>query len=124
MSLLRAWSFVALLAAAGAFSCGRIGFEPLGEDAGRLPDASAERDSARDAPADAPVVEDVTVADSPADAPGAPDASTDADASCVVSATVDYCTALPPLPAPPVIDGVLDCGPALVAAPPVDWSGP
>ncbi len=116
-----------LLAATGAFSCGRLGFEPVAEDAGgRPPDASMERDAgdasvaSTDAPAiDAPVLDAPGVEDSPVDAP--PDAP---DASCPVSATVDYCTALPPLPAPPVIDGVLDCGPALVAAPPVDWIGP
>jgi hypothetical protein len=70
------------------------------------------------------MVEAAVVEDATTDAPDLPDASIDVDASCPVSATVDYCTALPPLPSPPVIDGVLDCGPALVAAPPVDWIGP
>ena len=52
------------------------------------------------------------------------EAGPDADASCPVSAVADYCTGLPPLPAPPVIDGVLDCGPALLPMAPVFWSGP
>jgi hypothetical protein len=118
-----------LLAATGAFSCGRLGFDAVAKDAGQGPtDASVDRDAARDGSpmADAPVTVDGPAIDAPAvDAPDVSDASADAaDASCPVSTTVDYCTALPPLPAPPVIDGTLDCGPALVAAPPVDWSGP
>jgi hypothetical protein len=48
----------------------------------------------------------------------------DAGAMCAVSTVVDYCSAIPPLPAPPVIDGILDGGPALVPVVPVDWSGP
>jgi hypothetical protein len=123
---------LSLLAATGALSCGRIGFDAVAQDAGEPPpDASADRDSARDASlvADAPATVDAPVdapsIDAPAlDASLVSDASFDADASCPVSATVDYCSALPPLPAPPVIDGVLDCGPALVPVPPVDWSGP
>ncbi|HEY5146538.1 MAG TPA: hypothetical protein VII82_07210 [Polyangiaceae bacterium] len=65
-----------------------------------------------DAPTEAtPDVADVQVADV-------------ADATCTVSPIVDYCAALPPLSAAPIIDGVLDCGPALVAIAPVDWNGP
>jgi hypothetical protein len=113
----------------GTSGCGRVGFDsPAAQDAGgRLPEASAERDSALDAPeegavdaavdgsVDAGMAGDVGVVDAPGDAAGA---------MCPVSATVDYCAALPPLPAPPIIDGVLDCGPMLVAMPPVGWSGP
>ena len=72
------------------------------------------------------IVDATTPVDAPGvDAPteGAP-AIVDADASCPVSPIGEYCSSLPPLPAPPVIDGVLDCGPALVPAPPVDWIGP
>jgi hypothetical protein len=35
----------------------------------------------------------------------------------------DYCAELPALPAPPVIDGELDCGVALRALSPVAWTG-
>ena len=52
------------------------------------------------------------------------DAGVTADAACVTSAIVDYCSALPSLPAPPVIDGRLDCGPALLPIVPVSWTGP
>jgi hypothetical protein len=41
---------------------------------------------------------------------------------CVTSPW-DYCSTVPALPAPPVIDGVLDCGPALGATAPVGWTG-
>ena len=70
-------------------------------------------------PVDAPGVDAPTE-----DAPAIVDSGVDAEASCPASPVVDYCSSLPPLPAPPVIDGVLDCGPALVPAPPVDWIGP
>ncbi len=48
-----------------------------------------------------------------------PDAADVADATCTVSTVADYCAALPPLSAAPIIDGVLDCGPALVAIAPL-----
>jgi hypothetical protein len=120
-----------LLAATATPSCGRIGFDPAADDAGGPTDASAQRDasivSVRDAsatldaspPADAPAIDAPTE-----DAPQIADSGVDADAACPVSPIVDYCSRLPPLPAPPIIDGVLDCGPALVPAPPIDWIGP
>jgi hypothetical protein len=47
-----------------------------------------------------------------------------ADAACTMtSAVVDYCASIPPLPAAPVIDGLLDCGPALVPFTQVGWRG-
>jgi hypothetical protein len=114
--------------------CGRIGYDPLPAGTppseGGLPvDASTVTDAARivDATADASK-------DAEEDAPEndeAGEASTEAgpvdsgpEAGCPVSQVADYCSAIPPLPAPPVIDGVLDCGPALVPMPPEDWSGP
>jgi hypothetical protein len=49
-----------------------------------------------------------------------------ADASCTpaTSTTVDYCTAVGPLPAAPAIDGVLDCGVPLWSMPVLGWGGP
>jgi hypothetical protein len=111
-----AWSGFALIAAAGA-GCGRIGYDPLSDAphhqdaAGGAPDAQG--DGGLDASAESG---DAT------DAPATPD--TGADSSCsMTSAVVDYCTELPPLPAAPVIDGVLDCGPALVSFTAVGWRG-
>ena len=85
------------------------------------------------APSEAPPGEaggDATLVDSAPDldAPAGDeslDASADvaAEAQCVASAAVDYCQVIPPLPAPPVIDGVLDCGPTPVAITPEDWRG-
>jgi hypothetical protein len=47
------------------------------------------------------------------------------DGRCVMSPIVDYCSAVPSLPAAPVIDGVLDpCGPSLVPVTPEGWVGP
>jgi hypothetical protein len=124
----------ALLVATGA--CGRIGFTLLD-----LPAADAGADERHDAsPADATAASadaqtvDATAADV-ADATGAPDAADakapDADAGpdsgeagCAQSPIVNYCTALPFLPAAPVIDGVLDCGPQLLPIVAVGWSGP
>jgi hypothetical protein len=116
------------LPATGTFACGRIGFDPLPEDGGGAADASTDHevppDAFADATTDAPVDAFVDAPDDaePVDAPSGSDST--ADAACVVSAIVDYCAALPPLPAAPVIDGVLDCGPALVAVTPLDWNGP
>jgi hypothetical protein len=50
------------------------------------------------------------------------EAATDGGA-CVTSTVTNYCSELPALPAPPVIDGVLDCGPTLVAMTPQGWNG-
>jgi hypothetical protein len=73
---------------------------------------------------DAPNALDATDATPDALADVATETGPDADAMCAVSTIVDYCTAIPSLPAPPVIDGVLDCGPAPVPVTPEDWSGP
>src|SRR5580692_10551573 len=134
----------ALVAASGA--CGRIGFTLLdlppadagpepGHDASMADVATSLDSQARDtsageadtqppepeAEADAQVDGEAGVPDDDA----APDAGPDSgDAGCVTSTIVNYCTALPMLPAPPVIDGVLDCGPALLPIVPVAWSGP
>jgi hypothetical protein len=117
------------LPATGMSACGRIGFDPLPEDGGSAADASIDHEGPPDALAD------TTTTDGFADAPGeatddaepndaTSSADSAADAACVVSQVVDYCAALPPLPAAPVIDGVLDCGPALVPVTPLDWNGP
>jgi hypothetical protein len=62
--------------------------------------------------------------DAASDATGGstPDAAT--DASCATSSVTDYCSSIPALPAAPVIDGVLDCGPPLLNMTPQGWSGP
>jgi hypothetical protein len=137
---------LALLAAPGA--CGRIGFSLLdlpaidaGDD-GRhdasLADVAAPQDafatrdaSGDDADAEPPdgatpdaAVPDAATPDAEAGAPDADAAPDASDGGCPTSAIVNYCTALPMLPAPPVIDGVLDCGPALLPIVPVGWSGP
>ena len=136
-SLVCALGLVGLgLPASGATGCGRIGYDAQPEDGGPHPaDASLDRDGVRDAfaggivgasMADATLEAsvDAPALDAPDDAGSAEASDAPADASCAVSAIVDYCAALPPLPAPPIIDGVLDCGPALVPMTPVDWSGP
>jgi hypothetical protein len=124
-----------LIVAAGTPGCGRVGLDQLAPDGVRPPDASVEKDGP-DASLDASVdAEAAGAGDSSDSGPaGALDASPDSgpveameassDATCPVSTVVDYCASLPPLPAPPVIDGILDCGPALVPMPPLDWVGP
>jgi hypothetical protein len=42
---------------------------------------------------------------------------------CEPTAVGDFCTQLPALPAAPAIDGVLDCGPTLLALDPKGWNG-
>jgi hypothetical protein len=122
------WVAVVALPSVWASGCGRIGYDAIdvARDAASAPaDASIDRRVE-----DAPEEEAAEAAlDGAADASG--DGSTDsesdadaADAACTPSAVADYCAGLPPLPAPPVIDGVLDCGPALRPMTPVDWNGP
>ncbi len=41
----------------------------------------------------------------------------------MTSPTTNYCSSIPALNATPVIDGILDCGPALVPMTPVGWNG-
>jgi len=69
---------------------------------------------------------DASLDGSPGDArDGGADGADASETSCVVSPIVDYCSGVPSLPAPPVIDGVLDpCGPTLVPITPVGWIGP
>lgn len=53
-----------------------------------------------------------------------PDGAVDASICRVpVASVTDYCTELPFLPAPPLIDGKLDCGLALVTFAPIAWTG-
>jgi hypothetical protein len=64
--------------------------------------------------------------DSGSSAEGGPDAHVEAatpDASCSTSSVTSYCSTIPPLPAAPVIDGVLDCGPPLLPMMPTSWNG-
>jgi hypothetical protein len=134
---LRAGASAAIVCALAA-ACGRIGYDPL---ASELPDALAPKPDAHapaggsggDASNDGPPDTGDDSADATLDGPEGMDAADDgaepdaADAAaeaCAVSSVADYCASLPPLPAPPVIDGVLDCGPALLAIPAVGWTGP
>jgi hypothetical protein len=57
---------------------------------------------------------------------GAADATLATDGSCTPAtpATLDDCTALVPLAAAPVIDGLLDCGVPLWPIPMLGWTGP
>jgi hypothetical protein len=43
--------------------------------------------------------------------------------ACEPAQVADYCTNVPALPSAPVIDGVLDCGPTLLAIDPKAWNG-
>jgi hypothetical protein len=111
----------------GTAACGRIGFDLLPEDGGGVSDASIDQGGPPDATADVTPDTFVDPSDATDDAEpfeAAPGPDSAADAACVVSQIVDYCAALPPLPVAPVIDGILDCGPALVPMTPLDWSGP
>jgi hypothetical protein len=91
------------------------------EDAGSVDDADTADVASADV-LDAYPFDAFDATDALADV--AAEAGPDADAMCMVSTVTDYCSAIPPLLAPPVIDGVLDCGPALVPVTPQDWSGP
>jgi len=71
-------------------------------------DATVRDDAGRDAGDDAEA----------GDASDLPDADI-----CNSVSTSDYCAQLPELPAPPVIDGVLDCGPPLRTFVPSSWNG-
>jgi hypothetical protein len=122
-------------------ACGRIGFTLLDvppadggpderhdaslADVTTPPDSQVRETSGGDADAEPPEAD--AEADADAGAPGvdaAPDASDAGDGGCMTSSIVNYCTNLPLLAAPPVIDGVLDCGPALLPIVPVGWTGP
>jgi hypothetical protein len=85
-------------------------------DAAISVDASARADAAP--PLDASSSLDV---DARVDASLGP-ATSDAGPSCNPSAASDYCTHLPALAQPPQLDGVLDCGPALIDLPAAGWN--
>ena len=126
-------------ALAACVACGRIGYKELAEISG---DASGEQDampggsSGGMAPVDATgsggATNDSRVADGAQDVTAA-EASSGSDASdaapdapactAVVPAGNDYCTSVPFLPQPPVIDGKVDCGLPLVDVVPVGWGG-
>jgi hypothetical protein len=117
-----------MLVIALACSCGHIGYnlldEPLEGGGGEPADARTDI-----ATTDVAATDVATPgADGPADGPVADEGVVDVaearpDSGCVTSPVVDYCTSIPPLDAPPVIDGVLDCGPTLVPMNPEDWRG-
>lgn len=98
--------------------CGRLDFEPPRQanehDAGAIDagtvDAGGPRDGGIDAPREAP--------------DGGRDAGNDAGTEpegCRVVFDGDYTSALPALPEPPVIDGVVDCGLPLQPIPTSSW---
>jgi hypothetical protein len=62
----------------------------------------------------------------PRDAASSPDAANagDADVCAAPALPPDYCTTIPRLHGPPVIDGALDCGVTLRAFDPLGWNGP
>jgi len=78
-------------------------------DAAARPDAAARSDAA--AVDDAATASDAAV-------------TRDAGADCSPSAPRDYCLRLPALVEPPTLDGVLDCGPTLIALPANGWNSP
>jgi hypothetical protein len=138
-----AWASLAVASSVLAVACGRIGYGLLPPDAKEHPtDASADRDTPRDATeeplqdaiaaaveaGDAPAVDDGGADAAPEGSPDdALDANTEAEAEagCPDAAPSDYCTALPALASPPVIDGILDLSPCLlVDMVPEFWSGP
>jgi hypothetical protein len=112
-----------LVVLAVACSCGRIGYASLGEtsDAAVVAPSDATADASSPADTDGPLDSPAGLAEAAAEG-GAMDSPL--ESGCASSADTDYCTELPFLPAPPVIDGVLDCGPSAVTLVPVDWSGP
>jgi hypothetical protein len=131
-------------------ACGRIGYEDLPETPSDAGSPVSRVDGGGDRTTPPPPIDasmgDVA-ADAPAEARGvggddegsieaAVEATSDAseggpdsgDASegggCSVDAAVsDYCAAIPFLPQPPVIDGVVDCGLPLIDFIPVGWTG-
>ncbi len=118
-------------------ACGRIGYQDLPEtpsEAGAPAEAST-RDAAPDALADVGGDEqaslDAAREATPDASEGGSDAGDAAEASeaseaggCSVDAAVsDYCAAIPFLPQPPLIDGVVDCGLPLIDFIPEGWTG-
>jgi hypothetical protein len=125
------FGFVVLPVAAGG--CGRIGYDPLPEvpadGAPRPRDATADVTADGDAtqPSALEASDEAATDAAPDGVPdaedGPADGEADAESGCATTAAVDYCQSVPPLPAPPVIDGVLDCGPTPVPIVPEDWRG-
>ena len=79
--------------------CGRLGFQELNAATGSAPRDAQARAAAGDQ---------------------APDA--DAAGACATAAISDYCQQIPRLPADPVVDGQLDCGPPLLDFEPAGWT--
>jgi hypothetical protein len=108
----------------GADSGGESGVDSSGD--ATWPDAVAAVDAgldvgseeASDASFDTGALDAASEAASDGSVDGAP------DGSCTTGPATDYCSAIPALPAAPVIDGALDCGPALVPMTPRGWNGP
>lgn len=102
-----------------------------GSDAPASPDAAAPQPDASTELDAAPALEPPDAASETDDASSSlPDASDSVDAeavpdaapSCTPFASHDYCTTLPALPQAPVLDGALDCGPALIDLTPSGWN--
>lgn len=134
-------------ASGGTTGDGRVPGDVMVRDAGETAGSAGSTGAARDGGTkrDAGALSDGGVRDAQAAKPDAaadagqaamdsgslPDAETQPDASsedsgppvCMASAVTDYCAQLPALDADPVIDGVLDCGPALRALTPRGWNG-
>lgn len=110
-------------AEAATVESGTDGAAEGGAEAGAEAGLDASIDAAPDAASTPDAADAATdgVADSAIDAVA--EAATDGGA-CVTSPTTSYCSSVPALAAPPVIDGVLDCGPTLVAMTPQGWNGP
>jgi hypothetical protein len=87
-------------------------------DAATRHDAAISLDAA--ARADAALRSDA--ASSPDDDAGVDAAPSDAGSSCTPRPASDYCTQLPALAQPPHLDGILDCGPALIDLPAAGWN--
>jgi len=147
LELMRAVARAVLLASPalflGPFACGRIGFDSPGVGATRDGGSRAVAEAGGAAGGTSAVLPEVGKGGSPGQTPEAgsprPDAGADssflrdaspsdarADADGCVSRgpAPDYCSAIPALGAPPVIDGVLDCGLSLRPLVPQGWTGP
>ena len=96
-----------------------------GRDSGTGMDAAVDAGT-RDAAADAALQDSASVVDAAPDTgppdTGPPDTGPP-DPPCAAPSAADFCTALPGLPAAPVIDGVLECGLTLQPVPVVRWTG-
>ena len=100
---------------------GEVDDAPGSADAGRA-DAGAAEDAGPLQP-DAGASGGDAAFDSSVALGGDASADANADAACAPSTSSNDCAALSALAADPIIDGVLDCGPALVALSPEGWNG-